>query len=250
MTHVPSTTHVSHPCLLPCDHTSSALTHASIAATSTCCRRHRLCDAFDDLLLVPVTHHECEPGPQDLRHTRASAAAACAMSAPCTLSRNAAAKPVNRKYASTEIRRSHMHQDIRRRINALWTVHTLGTHTHRTATAMPPPCVAATAPYVPSSLSLRALSAAPTCPQRRPTCHHRRLYGLSVPAGTHHSVTLVAWPPRQPPPPCRPRPHHHATMTPFHQHRRAPVAPMPHLRAQYVRAALSLRLPNANPCSP
>ena len=80
-------------------------------------------------------------------------------------------KPMNRKYASTENRRSHMHQDVRRRIDALRTVHTLGTHTHRTATAMPPPCVAAAATYVPSSLSyiimpsappLCALSAAPT----------------------------------------------------------------------------------------
>ena len=196
MTHIPSTTHTSHPCLLPCDHTSSALTHASVAAASTCCHRHCLHDSSDDLLLAPVAHHERELGPQDLRHTHASAAATCATSAPRTLSRNAAAKPVNRKYASMENRRSHMHQDVRCHINALWTVHTLGTHTHRTATAMLPPCVAAAAPYVPSSLSLRALGAAPMCPQRHPTCCCRRLYGLSAPAGTHHSVTLLAWPPR------------------------------------------------------
>ena len=192
--------------------TSSALTHVSVAAASTCCHRHRLRDASDDLLLAPVAHHERELGPQDLRHTRASAAAACATSAPRTLSRNAAAKPVNRKYASTENCRSHMHQDVRRRINALRTVHTLGTHTHRTATAMPPPCVATAAPYVPSSLSLHALGAAPTCPRRRPyvppllplCATTAAIYGPSVPAGTRHSVTLVAWPPRRPPPPCRP----------------------------------------------
>ena len=207
MTHVPSTTHASHPCLLPCDHTSSALTHASVAATSTCCRHHRLRDASDDLLLVPVAHHEL--GPQDLRHTHASAAAACTTSTPHTLSRNAAAKPVNRKYASTENRRSHMHQDVRRHIHALRTVHTLGTHTHRTATAMPPPCVAAAAPYGPSSLSLHALGAAPMCPRRRPyvpplpplRATAATIYSPSAPAGTHHSVTLVAWPPRRPPPP-------------------------------------------------
>ena len=172
MTHVPSTTHASHPCLLPCDHTSSALTHASppttrlppplhVAAASTCCCRHRLRDASDDLLLAPIAHHERELGPQDLWHTRASATAVRATSVPRTLSRNAAVKPVNRKYASTENRRSHMHQDVRCRINALQTVqyarhpHTQNSHRHA-------------APLCYHRCPLCALVAVPMCPRRRP----------------------------------------------------------------------------------
>ena len=99
-------------------------------------------------------------------------------------------------------------------------------------------------PYVPSAPPLHALGAAPTCPRRHPyvlplpplRATAAAIYGPSALAGKCHSITLVAWPPRRPPPPRCPTtmlPHHHATMTPSHQHVDVPLLPPCPIREQH-----------------